>query len=110
MGNSSSLARNHELRLDSVSDAMDLIGSGVRRCVFTPDDVSPAFFDLETRLAGDIFQKLVNYRFEVAIVVPPDHGFGERVTELAREHASHPVIRMFPTEAEALSWSEQGAT
>ena len=102
----SRLARDHGLRLDSVEDAMSVISSGVNRCVFTLGDLSADFFDLRTRLAGEVFQKLVNYRCRIAIVVPPDHELGPRVTELTREHASHPTIRFFPTLKAALEWED----
>jgi hypothetical protein len=69
--------------------------AGIR--LHTEDDV----LDL-----GSIFQKLVNYRFTVAIVLPADHGFGPRVTELAREHRHHPVIRFFATLDEAEAWAK----
>ena len=31
-------------------------------------NIAPEFFDLKTRLAGEILQKVVNYRMQVAIV------------------------------------------
>lgn len=104
MSSTSRLASDHDLRIDNENHALDIISSGVRRCIFTVDDVSEDFFDLKTRLAGNVFQKLVNYNCQVAIVVPPDHGFGERVTELAREHANHPIVRFFPSIEQALDW------
>jgi len=100
----SRLAKDYDLRIDQVDDAMSIISSGVRRCVFTPDELSEDFFDLRTRIAGEVFQKLVNYNCQIAIVVPRDHCYGDRVTELAREHASHPLIRFFETVEEALAW------
>ncbi len=101
----SRLARDHGLRLQRPEDAVAVISSGVDRCIFTLDDVSEDFFDLQNRIAGEVFQKLINYRCRVAFVLPADHGMGERVTELAREHARHPVVRFFPTMADALAWS-----
>ena len=100
----SRLARDHGLRLERPEDALAVISSGVCPCVFTLEDLSENFFDLSNRLAGEIFQKLINYHCAVAIVVPADHGLGDRLTELAREHARHPTIRFFPTLEEALAW------
>jgi len=99
------LAADLGLRLAHPDDALTVIGSGVQRCVFTLDDLAPDFFALRNRLAGEVFQKLINYHCQVAIVIPADHGLGERVTELAREHAQHPVIRFFPTVESALAWT-----
>lgn len=102
--NPSRLARDHGLRLDSVDDAAAVILSGVSRCIFTLDDLADDFFDLRNRKAGEVFQKLVNYRCQIAIVVPDDHDLGERVTELIREHRSHPAIRFFQSVESALAW------
>ncbi|MGE0622443.1 MAG: DUF4180 domain-containing protein [Pseudomonadales bacterium] len=102
----SRLARDHGLRLATADDALAVIGSGVHCCVFTLDDLSPDFFDLRNGAAGEVFQKLINYHCLVAIVVPDDHGLGERVTELVREHARHPVVRFFPTVEAALDWAD----
>ena len=104
MNTGSRLAKDHDLRIDSEDSAMDIISSGVRRCVFTMDDVAPDFFDLKSRLAGNVFQKLINYNCQIAIVLPTDHSFGERVNELAREHANHPTVRFFPSVELALAW------
>ena len=101
---SSRLAKDHNLRIDTIDDAMDIIASGVDRCIFTEEDVSADFFALKTRLAGEVFQKLINYNCQVAFVLPPDHPYGDRVTELAREHANHPVVRFFASVEDALAW------
>ena len=100
----SRLAADHGLRLDNLNDVMEVLSGDVRKCVFTPEDVAPEFFDLRTQLAGEAFQKFINYRFPVAFVVPANHPYGERVTELAREHATHPVVRFFESVDEALAW------
>ena len=98
------LARDHGLAIHEAGDALSVISSGLPACIFTPSDLHPDFFDLRTGLAGEAFQKFVNYRFQVAFVVPGDHDFGERVTELMRDHATHPCIRFFATEEAASDW------
>lgn len=100
------LVKNHGLKLASVDDAMAIIGAGIDRCLFTLDDLAPDFFDLRNRLAGEVFQKFTQYGVRAAFVIPVDHGLGDRVTELAREHAKHPAIRITPTVAEAQAWLE----
>lgn len=67
-------------------------------------DLAPAFFDLRTGLAGEMFQKFVNYRVPLALVVADVTVHGERFTELAREHRSHPLVRVFPDRAQAEDW------
>ncbi len=102
----SRLARDHGLRLSSVDDAFKLIGRDLRPIIFTTGDLSDGFFDLHSQIAGDIFQKLIKYNCKVAIVIPDDHNKGERITELKREHLSHPVVRFFNSIEDALLWQD----
>ena len=98
------LASQHNLKLRNIEDALDVMGSGLPGCIFTLDDLGPDFFNLRNRIAGEAFQKFVNYRFPVAIVLPADHGLGDRVTELAREHARHNCVRFCQTLEQAQQW------
>lgn len=100
------LAKTHGLRLDRVDDAFAAIGSGLAGCVYTMDDLSVELFDLGNGVLGEILQKFVNYRFRAAIVLPEEHSFGLRVTELAREHRNHPAVRMVTNLDEAIDWLE----
>jgi hypothetical protein len=101
------IASEAGIKLHTEDDVLDLIGSGLPACILSVGDLHPQFFELRNGIAGSIFQKLVNYRFRVAIVLPADHGLGARVTELVREHRRHPVIRFFPTLDEAAAWAKQ---
>lgn len=98
------LARDSGLKLHNEADALDIIGSGLRGCILTPDDLHPDFFVLSNRIAGTVFQKFVNYNYRVAIIVGEDHEYGARVTELMRDHRRHPCIRFFSSVDEAESW------
>ena len=98
------LANKNNLKLTSVDDAMELISSGLPGCVFTLDDLGENFFDLRNGIAGEVFQKLVNYNFRTAIVFPPSHTLGIRITELVRDHTHHPCIRFFESEEDAIGW------
>ena len=103
------IAREAGIQLHTEADALALIGSGLPACILGVEDLHPQFFDLRNGIAGAIFQKLVNYEFRVAIVLPSDHGFGPRVSEMVRELRTHPFIRFFPTPGEAEAWAGQGA-
>jgi hypothetical protein len=72
--------------------------------ILAEPDLSPEFFDLRTGLAGELFQKFVNYRIPVAIVLPDPDAYGERFSELAREHSSHGIIRFVRALNEATEW------
>ncbi|TKD12399.1 DUF4180 domain-containing protein [Polyangium fumosum] len=80
-------------------------GSSAGCVLLYASNLPAAFFDLSSRVAGDILQKLRNYRIRLAVVCPPgsvSHSsrFGEMVTEENRgEH-----FGMFETRAEAVEW------
>lgn len=101
------LAKDHGLFLDKGSDALSAIGSGLPGCIFTEADIADDFFNLRNGLAGEVFQKFVNYGFHAAFIIPIQHNHGERVSELIKEHKKHPLIRFFNTNEEALSWLRQ---
>ncbi len=58
--------------LNSSQDILDLLGSfypeHVEALILHEANLAPEFFQLRTKLAGEILQKLVNYRVKVAIV------------------------------------------
>jgi len=98
------LASTNNFKLTGPGDALDVMSRGVKGMIFTLDDIGEDFFDLKNRIAGETFQKFATYNFPVVFVVPADHGLGERVTELAREHKRHNLIRFCETVAEAGDW------
>ena len=100
----SHLARDHGLVLESEADALDVISSGLRACIFLPDDLASDFFELSNGIAGSVFQKFVNYGYPVAFVVPEAHEYGARVTELIRDHRTHPCVRFFHSIDDATAW------
>ncbi|GAA4437605.1 hypothetical protein GCM10023148_44430 [Actinokineospora soli] len=57
-------------RADDVLESLipALYGTGVERVALPVSRLAPEFFDLSTRVAGEMLQKLVNYRLSVAIV------------------------------------------
>jgi hypothetical protein len=57
------------IQISDVPDALDLIGNaGAHSVVVREEQLSPEFFRLSSRLAGDILQKFTNYRMRLAIV------------------------------------------
>jgi len=94
-------ATDNSLKLFTAQDALDVISSGLPGCIFSPENLDPEFFHLQNGLAGEIFQKFTNYRFPVAFVIPVEHNYGSRTTELIRDHKIHPYIRFFESSEEA---------
>ncbi|SHF97564.1 DUF4180 domain-containing protein [Chryseobacterium vrystaatense] len=58
--------------LQSVQDGLDLLGNmyyqGFDKVIIYEKNITPDFFDLKTKIAGDILQKFSNYRVGLAIV------------------------------------------
>jgi hypothetical protein len=75
--------------------------------VLTEEDLGSDFYDLRTGLAGELFQKVVNYRGRLAIVIRDPRAYGERFSELASEHRRHAFVRFFEDRAQALQWLDR---
>jgi hypothetical protein len=62
-----------EILIGDVQSALDFMATvhyeaGTDRIVINKSLLSESFFDLKTRLAGEILQKFINYRVKIAIV------------------------------------------
>ncbi len=62
-----------DFKLSNVNDAMDLIFSVTyeyecNNVILNSDNLDKSFFDLKTKFAGELLQKLVNYNCRIAIV------------------------------------------
>jgi hypothetical protein len=72
--------------------------------ILSEEELCPEFFELRLGLAGEVFQKFVNYKGLLAIVVPDSLAYGERFSELMYEHRQHPCVQFFPDRVEAQKW------
>jgi hypothetical protein len=79
-----------EVLIGDVQSALDLMATvkyeaGCDHIVIDKSLLSESFFDLKTRLAGDILQKFTNYRVKVAFVgdfsVYPNQSFQDFIYE-----------------------------
>ncbi len=63
---------SEEIILRSGGDMLDLLmqarGKGAVEIVLHAESICPEFFDLKSGIAGDVLQKLVNYRGRLAII------------------------------------------
>ena len=105
-GDSIVVAADLGITIQSFSDISDLLGDclGSQGLILTEDDVSRAFFDLQSGLAGELFQKFANYRIRLALIVPDPQAYGDRFSELAYEHATDSLIRIVRSREEASTW------
>lgn len=101
------LASTYGIKLQSELDAIAVLETGMPGMIFTTTELSHEFFELNNGILGAVFQKFANYRYPVAIVLPANHRYGPRVTELAREHAKHSIIRFCEDTQQAFDWLSQ---
>jgi len=100
------VASDSGVSIRSFSDISGAIGVFIvaKGVILTEGDLAQEFFDLRSGLAGEFFQKCMNYRVRVAIVLPDPETYGERFSELAYEHRSHNTIRFVRSKDEAEAW------
>ena len=100
------VASDSGISIRSIGDISEAIGAclGSDGLILTENDLDPSFFDLRSGLAGEVFQKFINYKLRVAIVLPDPAAYGERISELAYEHKSHSMIRFVRSQEEARIW------
>lgn len=72
-GEKIAVVRSNEIMITDVQSALDLMATvsyevGCNRIVINKSAISEDFFDLKTRLAGEILQKFINYQTKIAIV------------------------------------------
>ena len=100
------VAADAGLAIGSPADVATAVGATFDKegLILTEGDLSPAFFDLRTGLAGELFQKFTNYGLRLAIVLPDGEAYGERFSELVYEHRRHALIRFFLSTEAASAW------
>ena len=100
------VASDMAISIRSFSDISNALGTclGSGGLILSEDDLSEEFFDLRSGLAGELFQKFINYRLRLAIVLPDPEAYGERFSELSREHISHSLVRFFRSKDLAQAW------
>lgn len=94
--------------IQKISDALDLVAAcgemGTGLLLLKAENLSPAFFDLSSGLAGDILLKFTNYQMKVALVIPRNLPVSERFAEFASETRFNREFRIFHQEDSALTW------
>jgi hypothetical protein len=62
----------NDIILTTTEDGLDLLGNlyyqGFDKIMIHEKNITPDFFDLKTKIAGDILQKFAQYRMPLAIV------------------------------------------
>src|SRR4029077_19424418 len=96
------------ISIRSFNDVSEALGAciGTAGLMLTENDLGREFFELRSGLAGELFQKFINYKLRVAIVLPDPKAYGDRFSELAYEHRSHSMIRFVRSRDDAKAWLE----
>lgn len=73
------IASDSGISIRTFKDISDVIADcfGADGLILTEDDLAQEFFDLRSRLAGELFQKFINYKLRMAIVLPDPEAYGE---------------------------------
>jgi len=62
---------SNEIIIKTTEDALDLIGNiyyqGFDKMILRQKNITPAFFDLKTKMAGEILQKFTQYQMSLII-------------------------------------------
>jgi hypothetical protein len=69
-----------------------------------PENLTQHFFDLSSGEAGEILQKLRNYRVRLTVARSPALRLSSRFGELLAEENDRPHFRIFDDRAAALEW------
>lgn len=67
------VVKGSEILISDVQSALDLIATvryetGCDRLVLKKEAICEEFFDLSTRIAGEVLQKFINYQMKLAII------------------------------------------
>ncbi|MFC5651141.1 DUF4180 domain-containing protein [Paenibacillus solisilvae] len=105
-GNIAVVSSSEKLIVD-VQSALDLMATvhyeaGCDRIVINKSLLSESFFDLKTRLAGEILQKFINYRVKVAIIGDFSAFSSKSFQDFIYECNRGSDIYFLPTEQQAI--------
>lgn len=101
------IVSSSEIVIEDVQSALDLIATvhyetGCDRIILNKSLVSESFFDLKTRLAGEILQKFINYRVKLAIVGDFSVYSSKSLKDFIYESNNGKDIFLLPTEEQAI--------
>ncbi|NRS50607.1 DUF4180 domain-containing protein [Brevibacillus sp. HB2.2] len=106
-GKNIAIVSGSEVLIGDVQSALDLIATvhyqaDSERIVLNKSLLNESFFDLKTRLAGEILQKFINYRVKVAIVGDFSVYTSKSLKDFIYESNNGNDIFFLPTEKQAI--------
>ncbi|RRB07394.1 DUF4180 domain-containing protein [Larkinella rosea] len=98
--------KSDQIVVATVEDGLDLLGNlyyqGFDTILIYEKNITPAFFDLRTGIAGEILQKFSNYRVRLAIVGDFESYQSKSIRDFMFESNKTGHINFVPSKAEAL--------
>lgn len=93
--------------INNLEDGIDLIGNvyyqGYEKLIILKENITPDFFDLKTKLAGDILQKFSNYRVRLVIVGDFSKVESKSLQDFIRESNKGKLVNFLASKEEAIS-------
>lgn len=87
------------------------LSNRVRAALLYAENLTPHFFDLSSREAGEILQKVVGYRMRLAIAgVAAADDYSTHFGQFAAHEARAGHLGVFSARAEAVQWLADTAT
>lgn len=96
-----------ELVIKHIEDGIDLIGNvyyqGFDSVIVYEKNITPEFFDLSTKMAGEILQKFSNYKIRLAIVGDFSPYESKSLKDFIYESNKHSQVNFVNSRLEAIS-------
>ncbi|MBN2571727.1 MAG: DUF4180 domain-containing protein [Ignavibacteriales bacterium] len=87
--------------ITEVQDALDIMAEcdylGARKIIIKEENITQNFFELKTRLAGEILQKFTNYKVDLAIIGNFEKYKSKSLNDFIYESNKHGKIVFVPT-------------
>lgn len=94
--------------LQNTGDIMDLLGAcfehRAHRILLHAENLTPNFFDLSSREAGEILQKLRTYNIQAAVMLTPEQMNHGKFRQMIAEENRGPHFRGFEKREDAIEW------
>ncbi len=98
--------KSEEIILSNLDDALDLIAdcgyNGADAMMVSSENIAPGFFDLSTRIAGEILQKYTQYNMRLAIIGDFSNVESKSLRDFIRESNKQGRILFVNSPEEAL--------
>jgi hypothetical protein len=95
-----------EIVIHSTEDALNLMGDlyyqGYDGLILYEEQITPLFFDLKTKMVGEILQKFSNYRFPLVLIGDFSKFPSQSLQDFIRESNKGRQVNFVPTFSEAL--------